>query len=37
MADSEGHLSFADNQGNAAARLRLAVDRPVRIRAAGPG
>ncbi len=33
MADSEGHLSFADNQGNAAARLGLAVDRPVRIRA----
>jgi hypothetical protein len=34
IADSEGHLSFADNQGNAAARLDLAVDRPVRIRAA---
>jgi S-adenosylmethionine hydrolase len=34
IADSEGHLSFADNQGNAAARLGLAVDRPVRIRAA---
>jgi len=32
MADSEGQLSFADNQGNAAARLGLAVDRPVRIR-----
>lgn len=31
MADSEGHLSFADNQGNAAARLDLSVDRPVRI------
>lgn len=31
MADSEGHLSFADNQGNAAARLDLTVDRPVRI------
>jgi S-adenosylmethionine hydrolase len=34
IADSEGHLSFADNQGNAAARLGLDVDRPVRIRAA---
>ena len=33
MADSEGQLSFADNQGNAAARLGLGVDRPVRIRA----
>ena len=33
MADSEGDLSFADNQGNAAERLGLAVDRPVRIRA----
>jgi S-adenosylmethionine hydrolase len=32
MADSEGQLSFADNQGNAAARLGLGVDRPVRIR-----
>jgi S-adenosylmethionine hydrolase len=31
MADSEGHLSFADNQGNAAARLDLTVDRPVWI------
>jgi S-adenosylmethionine hydrolase len=31
MADSEGHLSFADNQGNAAARLGLAVDQAVRI------
>jgi S-adenosylmethionine hydrolase len=31
MADSEGHLSFADNQGNAAARLRLSVDQAVRI------
>jgi hypothetical protein len=31
MADSEGNLSFADNQGNAAARLNLAVDQPVRI------
>ena len=34
MEDSEGHLSFADNQGNAAERLGVAVDRPVRIRAA---
>jgi S-adenosylmethionine hydrolase len=34
MADSEGHLSLADNQGDAAARLGLAVDRPARIRAA---
>ena len=33
-ADSEGHLSLADNQGNAAERLGLAVDRPVRIRSA---
>jgi S-adenosylmethionine hydrolase len=33
MADSEGQLSLADNQGNAAERLGLAVDRPVRIRA----
>ncbi|MBA3875951.1 MAG: hypothetical protein C0498_03295 [Anaerolinea sp.] len=32
MEDSEGHLSFADNQGNAAERLGLALDRPVRIR-----
>jgi S-adenosylmethionine hydrolase len=31
MADSENNLSFADNQGNAAARLGLAVDQPVRI------
>jgi hypothetical protein len=31
MADSEGHLSLADNQGNAAARLGLSVDRPVEI------
>jgi S-adenosyl-L-methionine hydrolase (adenosine-forming) len=30
--DSEGHLAFADNQGNAAARLGLSVDRPVHIR-----
>jgi S-adenosylmethionine hydrolase len=34
MADSEGHLSFADNQGDAAARLGLTLDRPVRIGAA---
>jgi S-adenosyl-L-methionine hydrolase (adenosine-forming) len=33
-ADSEGHLSLADNQGNAAERLGLALDRPVRIRSA---
>ena len=33
MADSENHLSLADNQGNAAERLGLAVDRPVRITA----
>jgi S-adenosylmethionine hydrolase len=31
MADSEGRLSFADNQGNAAGRLGLGLDRPVRI------
>jgi S-adenosylmethionine hydrolase len=30
-ADSEGHLAFADNQGDAARRLGLALDRPVRI------
>jgi S-adenosyl-L-methionine hydrolase (adenosine-forming) len=34
MADSEGHLSLADNQGDAASRLGLALDRPVIIRAA---
>ncbi len=33
-ADSEGHLAFADNQGSAAARLGLAVDRPVCMRLA---
>lgn len=33
MEDSEGNLEFADNQGDAAARLGLAVDRPVRITA----
>lgn len=32
MADSEGHLSLADNQGDAAKRLGLALDRPVVIR-----
>jgi hypothetical protein len=32
--DSEGHLALADNQGNAAARLGLALDRPVQIRPA---
>jgi S-adenosylmethionine hydrolase len=32
--DSFGTLSAADNQGNIAARLGLAVDQPVRIRAA---
>jgi hypothetical protein len=30
-ADSEGHLAFADNQGDAAKRLGLGLDRPVRI------
>ena len=34
MADSEGHLSLADNQGDAARRLGLGMDRPVRIRPA---
>jgi S-adenosylmethionine hydrolase len=34
MADSEGHLSLADNQGDAARRLGLARDRSVRIRPA---
>ncbi len=33
-SDSEGHLALADNQGDAAQRLGLALDRPVRIRAA---
>lgn len=33
-SDSEGHLAFADNQGDAARRLGLALDRPVRIRPA---
>ena len=31
MADSEGHLSLADNQGDAADRLGLVLDRPARI------
>jgi hypothetical protein len=34
MSDSEGQLSLADNQGDAARRLGLALDRPARIRAA---
>ncbi len=34
MEDSEGQLCLADNQGNAAERLGLAVDRPARIRPA---
>lgn len=34
MIDSEGQLSLADNQGDAAARLGLAVDRAARITAA---
>jgi S-adenosylmethionine hydrolase len=34
MADSEGDLSLADNQGDAAQRLGLTIDRPARIRAA---
>ncbi|HEX5148875.1 MAG TPA: SAM-dependent chlorinase/fluorinase [Candidatus Limnocylindrales bacterium] len=33
-ADSEGNLALADNQGDAAGRLGLALDRPVRISAA---
>ena len=33
-ADSEGHLALADNQGDAARRLALTLDRPVRIRPA---
>jgi S-adenosylmethionine hydrolase len=32
MADSEGNLELADNQGDAARRLGLSLDRPVRIR-----
>jgi hypothetical protein len=31
MSDSEGRLSLSDNQGDAARRLGLAVDRPVTI------
>jgi S-adenosylmethionine hydrolase len=31
MQDSEGHLSLADNQGDASKRLGLGLDRPVRI------
>ena len=34
MSDSEGRLSLADNQGDAARRLGLVLDRPARIRAA---
>lgn len=34
MSDSEGHLSLADNQGDAARRLGLTLDRPVHIRPA---
>jgi S-adenosylmethionine hydrolase len=34
MADSEGRLSFADNQGNAAARLGLSLGQRVSIRRA---
>jgi S-adenosylmethionine hydrolase len=33
-ADSEGQLALADNQGDAAARLGLSMERPVRIRSA---
>jgi S-adenosylmethionine hydrolase len=33
MADSEGRLSLSDNQGDAARRLGLSVDRPVTITA----
>ncbi len=32
MADSEGNLEIADNQGDIARRLGLSVDRPVRVR-----
>jgi hypothetical protein len=34
MSDSEGQLSLADNQGDAARRLGLTLDRPARISAA---
>ena len=33
MADSEGNLELADNQGDVARRLGLSVDRPVLVRA----
>jgi len=33
MADSQGNLSLADNQGDAARRLGLAVDRPATVTA----
>ena len=33
MSDSEGALSLADNQGDAAGRIGLTVDRPARITA----
>jgi len=33
MADAEGNLSLADNQGDAARRLGLAIDRPATIAA----
>jgi len=33
-ADSEGNVALADNQGDAARRLGLFLDRPVRIRSA---
>ena len=34
MSDSEGQLSLADNQGDAARRIGLTLDRPARITAA---
>jgi len=34
MADSEGNLELADNQGDVAKRLGLTIDRQVRIRSA---
>lgn len=33
MGDSEGHLSLADNQGDAGGRLGLVLDQPARISA----
>jgi S-adenosylmethionine hydrolase len=33
LADADGNLSFADNQGDAARRLGLTVDRPAILRA----